>query len=104
MDTTHQLDLKANRCPAAMIYVRRAIDGASSQEFTGSLTVLTIEPSMHRDLKQYVNAIDADVTISSLTSSALNEEKKSEWLLAGEAIDNELEGIENIHVFTLVFG
>lgn len=104
MITTHQLDLKANRCPAAMIYVRRAIDGAISQEFIGSLTVLTIEPSMHRDLKQYVSAIDADVTISTSTSSVLNVEMKKEWLLSGEAIDSELEEIENIHVFTLVFG
>jgi hypothetical protein len=100
---TSILDLKALRCPAAMIYVRRAINNAIDAKFNGEVQIHTIEASMARDLALYINSCDATIRIGVENIKDLSEKQKAQWLKSGEATECELKGIEQTRTFTLMF-
>lgn len=100
---TQNLNLKALRCPAAMIYVRRAIQNAIDTNFKGIVVVSTIEPSMKRDIALFLNSCDANINISEENKVALTDCLQKEWVESGEATTCELENIDSIQEFALTF-
>lgn len=100
---SQHLNLKALRCPAAMIYVRRAITSAINEGFNGIVVISTIEPSMKRDLALFIASCDKNIRISDEVIHPLSEDLKREWLEEGEVTMCELEGIESTREFALTF-
>ncbi|MBO1897733.1 hypothetical protein HNW13_018505 [Shewanella sp. BF02_Schw] len=93
-------DLKASRCPDAMIYVRRAISAAVSGDFNGDVEIRTIEGSMLRDLPHYLAQVE-NVTIIESTSVILTNATREDWVANGEAIDDDLININQQLVFRI---
>lgn len=98
----HTMDLEASRCPMAMSYVRRAVDDAVAGGFKGEVSIVTIEPSMVRDLPLYLASVE-NVEISSVKDSKLPQDLIEEWLASGEATEEELLDIDKQSVFTIKF-
>lgn len=101
--SVYPLDLKAARCPSAMSYVRMALNAAQDKKFTGQVLISTIEQSMPRDLEYFVSTLNS-VSLVKTESKALSEDVRKEWLSSGEAVVDELEGIESITIFTVNIG
>ena len=97
------MNLKATRCPEAMLLVRKAIENAVEQEFSGSVCIHTIEQSMSRDLPFYLNSQATGVTLVSTGNIPLSATLRVDWLNSGEALEEDLNGIEKIQTFTLTF-
>ncbi|GGB52943.1 hypothetical protein GCM10011607_11800 [Shewanella inventionis] len=95
-------DLKASRCPDAMLYIRRAIDAASKGMFTGELEIRTIEQSIERDLPYYVAQIE-HVTIVDVHSTSLSESTKVEWVENDDAIEDDVSDVHKQIIFKLSF-
>ena len=75
------LDLEANRCPAAMIMARRAIESFSdNSEFSSKLYIQTIEPSFSRDLVAFINSEFPNIQILDKVSCPISDETKDKWL------------------------
>lgn len=99
----NKLNLKAIRCPEAMIYVRRAITNAINAEFKGNVVISTIESSMKRDLALYVENCEAEITVSDEITNPLSKDIKAQWLESGEATQCELDDITHTNEFCLTF-
>ncbi|QIR16662.1 hypothetical protein [Shewanella aestuarii] len=97
-------DLKTTRCPEAMIYVRRALSSAISDNFKGDLQLRTIEQSMKRDLPYYLAQLEhSDVKLISAITSPLEESVKERWLEDAEAIEDDLLNIDEQIIFNIKF-
>ena len=94
------MNLQAARCPAAMSYVRSALNNAIESKFSGVVVISTIEQSMKRDLTYFVGTLD-DVSIVSESDFPLSDKTRQEWLESGEAIKEDIEGIDNVYTFTV---
>jgi TusA-related sulfurtransferase len=74
------LDLEANRCPAAMIMARRAIEEFDENSSIGSkLYIQTIEPSFSRDLLTFINSEFPNILILDKVSCTISDETKVIW-------------------------
>jgi TusA-related sulfurtransferase len=74
------LDLEANRCPAAMIMTRRAIEAFDKESTLGSrLYIQTIEPSFSRDLVSFINSEFPSIQLLDKVSCPITEETKDKW-------------------------
>jgi TusA-related sulfurtransferase len=74
------LDLEANRCPAAMIMTRRAIEAFDKDSTLGSkLYIQTIEPSFSRDLVAFINSEFPSIRILDKVSCTISDESKVMW-------------------------
>ena len=106
-NNSHHLNLEATRCPIAMVYLRRAIEKATASGFSGEVVITTIEQSMERDLPLYLSNFHGEtgaVKLKDKKKIPLESKIKSTWLASGEAIEEELQGVEQQQIFTLVFG
>ncbi|GIC77630.1 hypothetical protein [Moritella sp. F3] len=96
---TKKMDLKAIKCPTAMVYIRRAIENAVSQSFTGHVEIITIEPSVERDLTYFLASIDGNASIVKVIKEPLTDDLRNDWLSSGEALPAEIENItDKIHL------
>lgn len=87
-------DLGASRCPDAMIYVRAALERAVSSNFKGSVDIITIEPSMIRDLPYFINNhLGEKLVLSAVSKRPLDCDLKSAWIESGAAIDDDFSNI-----------
>ena len=77
---TNALDLQAHRCPTAMIMTRRAIEKFIEDANNGdSLIVQSIEPSLARDIPQFINAEYDNVSFELLASADIGLESIEKW-------------------------
>ena len=84
------LDLEANRCPAAMIMARRAIEAFNKDtEFGSKLYIQTIEPSFSRDLVAFINSEFPNIKVLDKVSAAVSQESKDKWQEEFDAEDWE---------------
>lgn len=102
MCKNHLMDLKATRCPTAMLIIRRAIDSAKSEEFVGKVTIRTIEMSAERDVTYYLAQVEG-VEVSAVETNVLPNHLVDEWIESGEAITCELKGVSTYHDIELLF-
>jgi len=91
-------DLKASRCPDAMLFVRRAINSAIENGYQGNVELRTIEPSMIRDLPYYCSQLD-QVEILNVYHTKLSELTKQQWLDNDDAIEDELMSMKDQIIF-----
>jgi TusA-related sulfurtransferase len=74
------LDLEANRCPAAMIMARRAIEAFDEDpDLCSKLYIQTIEPSFSRDLVAFINSEFPNIQLLDKVSCPITEETKDKW-------------------------
>lgn len=95
-----QLNLLAARCPSAMSYVRSSLLKAIENNVSGQLVISTIEPSMTRDLPYFINTLD-NVVLNDNSTTVLPESVKAAWIESGEAFEEDVEGIDKVHLFTI---
>ncbi|MBB1389488.1 hypothetical protein H5185_08640 [Shewanella sp. SG44-6] len=93
----NEFDLKATRCPIAMVYVRRALTLAIEQEFEGNLTIKTIEPSLLRDLSFFAGHFEGKIDIINSSQTDVTLSMKNNWIESNVAIDDELNDIKYQH-------
>lgn len=89
------LDLKAHRCPTAMILARRTLRNVISGELVdndGTIAIQTIEPSFVRDLPVFLNSEAPNISIESVLSGDISIESIQEWKALGRFDNEDWEG------------
>ena len=74
-----ELDLKAHRCPTAQVLMNRILD-LFIQSDDCYLVIQSIEPSLERNIKGRIAALDLNVVIDAVEQSAISQKDIDDWL------------------------
>lgn len=94
------IDLKAHRCPEAMVMVRLLIESLMAQH-KNEIEILTIEPMLLNHIRSYLAAhgLEAD---HSMASKVITDQQFEDWRSMKEAFDDDdFENCNEQHVISL---
>jgi len=93
------VNLQAYRCPDATSLMRRSIDLFLKDE-SQSLTIQSIEPSLVRNIKGYIESLSLALSIKSETYTDITDEDKLSW---EDSFDEEdYEDVTQITSITII--
>lgn len=93
------VDLEAHRCPNAQIILNRVLTRFSTSQ-AESLTLISIEPSLERSIKQRIIHLDLPIILERTTQKSISDDLKASWL---ERFDEEdYEDVCEQQVFSIV--
>lgn len=94
------LNLKAHRCPDAMVMVRISIE-ALIAEHSNEIEILTIEPMLMNHINAYLAAHSLKAEYS-IQSEIISEQQFDDWRNMDEAFDDDdFENCINQHAISL---
>ena len=93
-----ELDLKAHRCPTAQVLMNRILDLFINSEEC-DLVIKSIEPSLGRNIKARIAALDLNVVIDSIEQSAISQKDIENWLCDFD--DDDFGDVTIITQFTI---
>lgn len=81
------IDLKAHRCPEAMVMVRISIESLLA-EHKDKIEILTIEPMLLTHISSYLAAHGLEAE-HSMTSKVITDQQFNDWRNMKEAFDDD---------------
>ena len=72
------IDFEARRCPNAQIYLNMILEGFINSEIK-AVTLITIEPSLLRSLKERIAHYEIPISINDIEESVISDEHIEKW-------------------------
>lgn len=73
------IDLKAHRCPTAQVLMNRVLDMFMQQSESDELVIMSIEPSLRRNIEARLVALDIPAKVLSESSTEISNQHLMNW-------------------------
>lgn len=94
-----EFDLEAFRCPDATIKMKKVLQ-AFAKSGVKSLSIATIEPSMRRNIVEFIAFAELPLKLDNITTQTVTREHIEKWKENFDEID--YSDIDQISCFTLI--